>query len=105
MIGSEMPVSFNFIAGVSSQIKSAVMLAALNSNGNTVIYEKNRSRDHTENILFNSDKVIKIKKGKKENYLKRSSNCWILQSDFSPDFIFFKVKDWLLISLSPARIT
>ena len=61
MVSSEMPIGINFTAGVSSQIKSAVALAGLNSYGNTVITENEKSRDHTENILSNSSKIIKIK--------------------------------------------
>ena len=52
------------IAGVSSQIKSSVCLAGLNSYGTTTILEKERSRDHTENILLNSPNAIKIKNSK-----------------------------------------
>ncbi len=61
MVSSEMPIGINFTAGVSSQIKSAVVLAGLNSYGKTVITENEKSRDHTENILSNSSDVIKIK--------------------------------------------
>ncbi|MEP1230281.1 MAG: 3-phosphoshikimate 1-carboxyvinyltransferase [Litorimonas sp.] len=35
----------------SAQVKSAVILAALNVDGTTVITEKTRTRDHTENML------------------------------------------------------
>ena len=61
---SEMPVGINYKAGVSAQLKSACILAALNSYGITNIVEnrKIRSRDHTENILLANSDVIKIKK-------------------------------------------
>ena len=39
LISSETPVGINFEAGVSAQIKSAVILAALNSSGNSKIIE------------------------------------------------------------------
>ena len=117
MIGSEMPVSFNFTAGVSSQIKSAVMLAGLNSNGNTVIYEKSRSRDHTENILLNSDKVIKIKKGKTRKiviYGKKYLNSFKINVPGDPSSAAFFVALTLLnkkskltiknVGLNPTRI-
>ena len=61
LISSDMPVGINYKAGVSAQLKSAVMLAGLNSYGNTTIIEPQRSRDHTENILLNNSKVVKIK--------------------------------------------
>mgnify|MGYP006085497121 CR=1 FL=1 len=67
MISSDMPVGIDFKAGVSAQIKSAVILAGLNSYGNTNIIEKKLSRDHTENILLKSSNVIKLKKGKVRN--------------------------------------
>ncbi len=35
----------------SAQVKSCVLLAALFAEGNTVIYEKKSTRDHTENFL------------------------------------------------------
>ena len=50
MISSNMPVGINYNAGVSAQLKSAVIFAGLNSYGNTIINEKINSRDHTENF-------------------------------------------------------
>jgi 3-phosphoshikimate 1-carboxyvinyltransferase len=64
-ISSEMPIGIKYTAGVSAQLKSAVIFAALNSYGDTHIVERERSRDHTENLLLNNTQVIKIKKGKK----------------------------------------
>ena len=51
-----MPVGIRYNAGVSAQLKSAVILAGLNSNGNTEIIEHHRSRDHTENMLLKNKK-------------------------------------------------
>ena len=51
LISSEMPIGINYKAGVSAQLKSAVILAGLNSYGNTKIIETKKSRDHTENML------------------------------------------------------
>ena len=51
MISSEMPVGIKYDAGESAQLKSAVIFAGLNSFGETVIQEKIKSRDHTENML------------------------------------------------------
>ena len=64
MISSEMPIGFTYKAGVSAQLKSAVILAGLNSYGNTKIIEVKKSRDHTENMLLKNTNVIKIKTGK-----------------------------------------
>ncbi len=53
----------------SAQCKSAVMMAALNTEGETFIKAK-KSRDHTE-LLFKSLKIpIKIKKNKKIDLIK-----------------------------------
>ena len=64
IISSKMPIGITYKAGVSAQLKSAVMLAGLNSYGVTKIIEKEKSRDHTENMLMNNSKVIKIKNNK-----------------------------------------
>ena len=64
LISTEMPLGIEYEAGVSAQLKSAVILAGLNSFGITKIIEKKRSRDHTENILIKNKRSIKIKKGK-----------------------------------------
>ena len=49
---------------ISSQIKSAVILAAINSYGKTLIVEKIKSRDHTERMLKHNVQAIRVKKGK-----------------------------------------
>ena len=51
LISSAAPIGFKFHNGISSQIKSAVILGAINSFGKTQIIEKIKSRDHTEKIL------------------------------------------------------
>ena len=58
------PIIYNETRG-SAQCKSAVMLAALNTNGETIIKAK-KSRDHSE-LLFKYLK-LPIKKLKKKNY-------------------------------------
>ncbi len=63
MISSQMPVGINYSAGVSAQLKSAVILAGLNSYGKTQIFEKVKSRDHTENLLRKNTDVITVKDG------------------------------------------
>ena len=66
LISSNMPIGIKYEAGVSAQLKSAVILAGLNSYGKTEIIEKQKSRDHTENILVNNPQVIKIFNSKKK---------------------------------------
>ena len=66
IVSSNMPVGIKYKAGVSAQLKSAVIFAGLNSYGNTTIEEKTESRDHTENLLKKNTQVIKIKKKKKK---------------------------------------
>ncbi len=60
IISTNLPIGIIFKAGVSAQIKSAVMLAGLNSFGDTKIFEKQKSRDHTENMLLKNKEVIKV---------------------------------------------
>ena len=69
LISSEMPIGLDYKAGVSAQLKSAVILAGLNSFGITRIFEKQISRDHTENMLLDNRKVIKIKQTYPKNIL------------------------------------
>ena len=69
LISSEMPIGIHYKSGVSAQLKSAVILAGLNSYGNTEILEKTLSRDHTENMLLNNKQVIKIKKNKEKKII------------------------------------
>ncbi len=64
MISTEMPIGISYDAGVSAQLKSAVLLAGLNSYGNTYIFEKQKSRDHTENMVLKNSQAVKIKNGK-----------------------------------------
>ena len=66
MISTEMPIGINYRAGVSAQLKSAVIFAGLNSFGDTEIIEQVNSRDHTENMLLNNTQTIKIKNSKKK---------------------------------------
>lgn len=64
LISTELPIGIKYNAGVSAQLKSAVMLAGLNSYGNTEILEKTISRNHTENMLSKNKHVIHIKQDK-----------------------------------------
>ena len=60
IISSKMPIGINYNAGVSAQLKSAVIFSGLNSYGTTLIKEKLISRDHTENFLKSNTNTIKI---------------------------------------------
>ena len=66
LISTSFPIGIKYISGVSAQLKSAVILAGLNSYGNTKIIENHKSRDHTENMLLQNSQAIKIDKGKKK---------------------------------------
>ncbi len=66
LISSELPIGIQYNAGVSAQLKSAVIFAGLNSYGNTSIIEKYKSRDHTENMIKNNTQAIRIVDGKKK---------------------------------------
>ena len=66
LISSEMPIGIIYKAGVSAQLKSAVLLAGLNSYGETKILEQQKSRDHTEQMLLHNKDVIKIHKKKRK---------------------------------------
>ena len=66
LISSNMPIGIEYRAGVSAQLKSAVMLAGLNAYGNTKITEEEKSRDHTENFLRSNYESIKIQNKNKK---------------------------------------
>tara|TARA_B100000029_G_scaffold513809_1_gene614511 strand:- start:2699 stop:3994 length:1296 start_codon:yes stop_codon:yes gene_type:complete len=101
----------------SSQIKSGIILACLNTNGLSKIYEKSITRDHTEIMLKNFKSDIKVKK---KNSLKiisikgqkelKSSNI-IVPGDFSSASFFIVaallIKDSKIfiknINLNPTR--
>mgnify|MGYP001448592280 CR=1 FL=1 len=57
---SNFPIGINYEAGSSAQLKSAAILAGLNSFGTTEIIEKNVSREHTENMLKNNKQAFKL---------------------------------------------
>ena len=70
MISSKIPFGINYKAGESAQLKSATILAGLNSYGNTIIEEKIISRDHTENLLKKNKDVININRKNKRKIIK-----------------------------------
>jgi len=92
IVSSDMPIGINYKAGVSAQLKSAVMLAALNSYGDTTITEQVNSRDHTENLLMKNTKALKItSKGKKiiKIYGKKNLNAFQIKISGDPSSAAF----------------
>ncbi len=68
--GTSMPLAQKHIENIgSAQVKSAILLAALNTPGITEIEEKKISRNHTENLLAHIKADIKVKKLKKGNII------------------------------------
>ena len=53
----------------SAQIKSGLILAAINTRGKTTIIEKNITRDHTENMLASFGANINVVKKSSETYI------------------------------------
>jgi 3-phosphoshikimate 1-carboxyvinyltransferase len=52
LVGAREPVPVRYVVPVpSAQVKSAVLLAGLNAPGQTVVIEKEATRDHTERML------------------------------------------------------
>lgn len=52
IVGAKNPVPVRYVVPVpSAQVKSAVLLAGLNTPGETVVIEKEATRDHTERML------------------------------------------------------
>ena len=52
VVGTDAPVPVRYVSPVpSAQVKSAVLLAGLNAPGQTVVIEKEATRDHTERML------------------------------------------------------
>ena len=68
--GTDLPKSIRYIESKgSAQCKSAVMLAALNTDGETIIKAK-KSRDHSERLFKHLNLRIKITKKKKIDLIK-----------------------------------
>ena len=107
MVSSDMPIGVNYEAGISAQLKSAVILAALNSYGISNILEKKQSRNHTENILLKSARVIKIKKNKNNSikiFGKRYLNPLNININGDPSAAAFFVALTLLKKNSKLKI-
>ena len=71
MISTDLPIGINYKSGISAQLKSAVLLAGLNSFGTTNILELKKSRDHTERMLMVNKSALKLQH--KKNIIKRKN--------------------------------
>ena len=117
--GTEMPLAQNHIENLgSAQVKSSILMAALDTPGITTIEEKKLSRNHTENILRAIGADIKVKKLKNQNLIflrgQKDLNNFNLQIPGDPSSSAFFVALALLtvgsilkiknINLNPFRI-
>ena len=105
LIASEMPIGINFTSETSAQLKSACILAALNSFGTTNIYEKVASRNHTENMMKNNKEVFKtIKNDYFKIFGKKSLKNFKIQIPNDPSSAAFFTALTLLNEKSTLKI-
>ena len=105
LIASEMPIGINFTSETSAQLKSACILAALNSFGTTNIYEKVASRNHTENMMKNNKEVFKtIKNNHFKIFGKKSLKNFKIQIPNDPSSAAFFTALTLLNEKSTLKI-
>ncbi len=71
--GNAVPLTFEIIIP-SAQIKSAIMLSALNTNGIVKIKEFKNTRDHTENMLKSMKYNIKVKESSMHRFIEMKNN-------------------------------
>ena len=72
-VGDAIPLSYD-IKVPSAQIKSAIMLSALNTNGLVKIKEFKSTRDHTENMLKAMSYNIKVKENSKYRFIEMKND-------------------------------
>ncbi len=61
LVGADNPTPVRYTVPVpSAQVKSAVLLAGLNAPGQTVVIEKEATRDHTERMLAGFGAIISV---------------------------------------------
>tara|TARA_Y200000002_G_C22645607_1_gene648995 strand:+ start:228 stop:1526 length:1299 start_codon:yes stop_codon:yes gene_type:complete len=72
-VGDAIPKKYNILIP-SAQIKSAIMLSALNTQGLVEIKEFNSTRDHTENMLKAMGYNIKVREDEKYRFIKMRNN-------------------------------
>ncbi len=71
--GNAVPLTFE-IHIPSAQIKSAIMLSSLNTNGIVKIKEFKTTRDHTENMLKSMGYNIKVKENSVHRFIEMKNN-------------------------------
>ena len=71
--GNAVPLSFDIVIP-SAQIKSAIMLSALNTNGTVNIKEFKTTRDHTENLLKSMGYNIRVRKNSLHRFITMRNN-------------------------------
>ena len=72
-VGDAIPLNYD-IKIPSAQIKSAIMLSALNTNGLVKIKEFKSTRDHTENMLKAMGYNIKVKENSKFRFIEMKND-------------------------------
>jgi len=87
--GTSLPLAQKHFETIgSAQVKTAILLAALNTPGITEVREDKISRNHTENLLSTIKADIKIKKLKKGNLIslrgKENLSCFNLKIPGDP---------------------
>ncbi len=71
--GNAIPLTFDILIP-SAQIKSAIMLSALNTKGTVKIKELKSTRDHTENMLKTMGYNIKVRENKTHRFIEMKNN-------------------------------
>ena len=73
--GTSLPIPNSYEIKIpSAQIKSAILLSALNTNGLVKLKEFNSTRDHTENMLKAMGYNIKVKENKKYRFIEMKND-------------------------------
>ena len=79
--GNAVPLNFH-ITIPSAQIKSAIMLSALNTNGIVKVKEFKSTRDHTENMLKSMGYNIKVKEDALHRFIEMKNNRDLKQINY-----------------------
>ena len=70
MVGASDPVPVRYVVPVpSAQVKSAVLLAGLNAPGQTVVIEREATRDHSERMLRGFGAEVTVEAGPEGNVI------------------------------------
>jgi len=107
--GTNLPLAQRHIENLgSAQVKSSILMAALDTPGITTIEEKKLSRNHTENLLKNIGADIKIKKFQRHHLIslrgQQDLNSFNLQIPGDPSSSAFFIALTLLTRGSRLKI-